>query len=165
VAELALALAGFMASGKTTVGRLVADRAGAAHHDLDAIIEQGCGMPAATYLRTRGEPAFRSLEAELLPGALEPGSVVSLGGGTPVSDANWEIIQERALTVWLDASLAEVTTRTDPSSRPMLDGRGPECIRELFESRLARYAQCDYRVDAAQPLESVVEEVLRLWHG
>jgi shikimate kinase len=159
----ALALVGFMAAGKSTVGRLAAERAGVAFHDLDEMIAISCGMPAADYLRSQGEPAFRQLESQLLPEALEPGSVASLGGGTPIDDNNWGLIRERALTVWLDAPLPALTERTDWSTRPMLDGRSPSAVLDLLESRLGRYQEADHRVDAAAPLDEVVEEVLRLW--
>jgi shikimate kinase len=80
-----LALLGFMGSGKTTVGRLVAGRLQTPHRDLDSMIEESAGMTIAQLFVARGEAAFRALESELLPAALEPGVVASLGGGTPLS--------------------------------------------------------------------------------
>ena len=67
-----------MGSGKSTVARVVARRSGAPHRDLDGMIEERCGMPVAEIFATRGEAAFRALEAELLPEALLPGTVASV---------------------------------------------------------------------------------------
>lgn len=161
----ALALVGFMGSGKSTVGRLVAERARATCRDLDAMIEDRCGMAIADLFRSRGEDAFRALESELLPLALEPGVVASLGGGAPLVEANWAMIRERAVTVWLDAPLPALQARAGAESRPLLDGRSPDEVRALFDSRLSRYREADHRVDATRPPQEVAEEVLALWRG
>jgi shikimate kinase len=62
-----LALIGFMGSGKTVVGALVALRSGAPFHDLDLMVEDRAGMPIADLFATRSEAAFRTIESELLP--------------------------------------------------------------------------------------------------
>src|SRR5207245_4318204 len=80
-----LALIGFMGAGKTVVGALVAQRGGANFHDLDLMIEDEAGMAISDLFATRSEAAFRAIESELLPKALEPGSVVARGGGTPTA--------------------------------------------------------------------------------
>ncbi len=159
-----LALVGFMASGKTAVGALVALRAGVPHHDLDAMVEARCGMPIPHIFELRGEGAFRELESELLAEALEPGAVVSMGGGTPLSDHNWRLIRERAVTVWLDAPLEALAARAAGGlGRPLWSD--PERLRQLWLSRLPRYAEADHRVDATRPLELVAEEVWTRWRG
>jgi shikimate kinase len=161
----ALALIGFMGCGKSTVGRLVAERAEAPYKDLDTIIEGRCGMTIAELFRTRGEPAFRVLEAELLPEVLEPGVVASLGGGAPLDERNWSAIRERAVTVWLDAPLQELLVRADRDTRPLLQGRSGDQLQALFDSRSGRYQQADHHVDATREPEMVAEEVLHLWRG
>jgi shikimate kinase len=162
-----LALVGFMGSGKSTVGRLVAARAGVAYRELDSMIEERCGMPVAEIFASRGEGAFRALEADLLPRALEAGGVVSLGGGAVLPDGNWAMVRRRAQTVWLDAPLAVLLERADgeAGTRPLLAGRSPAQVEALFEARLRRYSSADHRVDAARPAELVAEEVYRLWEG
>ncbi len=160
----ALALLGFMASGKSTIGCLVARRAGAPHHDLDEIIEARCGMPVAAFFEREGEAAFRALESELLPSALEPGSVASLGGGAPLGDENWALIQQRAVSVWLDAPIEVMMARAGQGlDRPLLQGLDASGVLALHEARLARYRQADHRVDAGRPPEEVADEVWRLW--
>lgn len=163
----ALALLGFMGSGKTTVGTLVAARSGAPYRDLDAMIEERCGMTIAELFDREGESAFRDLEARVLPEALAPGCVVALGGGTPLRDANWALIRERAVTVWLEAPLPLLLSRasTREGDRPLLRHREEPELRALLESRLARYGEADHRVDGSGTAEAVAEEVCRLWHA
>jgi len=76
-----------MGCGKSVVGVLVAQRAGAPFHDLDFVIENEAGMPVSDIFRTRGEAAFRAMESRLLPTVLQPGAVVALGGGAPIAIA------------------------------------------------------------------------------
>jgi shikimate kinase len=161
----ALALLGFMGSGKSTVGTLVAARTGAPYRDLDAMIEERCGMTIAELFDRRGEPAFRDLEARVLPDALTPGAVVALGGGTPLRDANWALIRERAVTVWLEAPLPLLLARTASrdGERPLLRDRDEVQLRALLASREARYGEADHRLDGSGTPEDVAEEVCRLW--
>jgi shikimate kinase len=163
----ALALLGFMASGKSTVGSLVAERMGAPYRDLDAMIEQRCGMTIAELFEREGEPAFRDLEARLLPEALTSGAVVALGGGTPLRDASWALIRERAVTVWLEAPLAVLLARASgrAGDRPLLRDRAEAELRALLTARTARYAEADHRLDGSGTPEAVAEEVCRLWHA
>jgi shikimate kinase len=161
----ALALLGFMGCGKSTVGSLVAARTGAPYRDLDAMIEESCGMTIAELFEREGEPAFRDVEARLLPEALAPGSVVALGGGTPLRDGNWALIRQRAVTVWLAAPLPLLMARAsiNEGDRPLLRDRGEVELRALLESRLARYGEADHRLDGSGTPEAVAEEVCRLW--
>lgn len=163
----ALALLGFMGCGKSTVGSLVAERTGAPYRDLDTMIEERCGMTIAELFARDGEPVFRDLEARLLPEALTPGSVVALGGGTPLRDGNWALIRERALTVWLEAPLPVLMARASnhPGDRPLLLDRDEADLRALLSSREARYGEADYRLDGSGPPEAVAEEVCRLWRS
>jgi shikimate kinase len=162
----ALALMGFMASGKSTVGALVAARTGAPYRDLDAMIEERCGVPIAELFRRDGEAAFRDVEARLLPEALEPGAVVALGGGAPLRDDSWAVIRDRSLSVWLDVPLAELLARAGPGAdRPLLGGRSEADLRAMLDARLPRYREADHRVDASRPPEAVAEEVALLWRA
>ena len=153
-----------MGSGKTLVGALVAQRAGAGFHDLDLMIEDEAGMAISDIFATRSEAAFRAIESDLLPKALEPGSVVALGGGTQVDDRNWALVRERAMTVYLQASFDTLWTRISGLTvRPLAAGRPRAKLEALFEQRRPRYEQADHTVDASGPLDMVATEVLRVW--
>ena len=159
-----LALIGFMGSGKTVVGGLVAERAHVTFHDLDLMIEDRAGMAISDIFATRSEAAFRKIESELLPKALEPGAVAALGGGTPIDDGNWKLIRERAMTVYLQASFDTMWVRiSDYGERPLAASLPRPQLEKLLEVRRPRYEQADHTVDANRPLDVVATEVLRLW--
>ena len=153
-----------MGSGKTVVGALVAERSHAVFHDLDLMIEDRAGMAISDIFATRSEAAFRKMESDLLPLALEPGAVVALGGGTQVDDGNWKLIRERATTVYLQASFDVMWVRiNDYGERPLAARLSRHKLEELLEERRPRYEEADHTVDANRPLDAVATEVLRLW--
>ena len=153
-----------MGAGKTIVGALVAERAQAPFHDLDLMIEDRAGMAISDIFATRSEAAFRKMESDLLPKALEPGAVVALGGGTPIDDGNWKVIRERATTVYLQATFDIMWVRiSDFGERPLAASLSRPSLETLLEERRPRYEQADHTVDADQPLDVVATEVLRLW--
>ena len=153
-----------MGAGKTVVGALVAERAHAKFHDLDLMIEDMAGMAISDIFATRSEAAFRKIESELLPKALEPGAVAALGGGTPIDDANWRVIRERAMTVYLQASFEIMWVRiNDFGERPLAARLSRPELEKLLEYRRPRYEQADHTVDANRPLDVVATEVLNLW--
>jgi shikimate kinase len=155
---------GFMGSGKTVVGALVAQRSGSVFHDLDLMIEDRAGMAISDLFATRSEAAFRAIESELLPKALEPGAVVALGGGTPMSDLNWQLIHEKAMTVYLQASFEVIWPRVAAIEiRPLVAGRSRDQLEALLEQRRSRYEEADHTVDADRSLDEVASEVLHLW--
>jgi shikimate kinase len=142
-----IALIGFMGSGKSTVGRELADRMGWDFADLDSLIEEREGARVAEIFASRGETAFRLLESRYLAGlAGRERLVVAAGGGTPVSAANREFFT-RAATFFLSVSLPVALERTgaDPS-RPLL-ARGLAALRELYDSRLPVYRSLGMEID------------------
>ena len=155
-----------MGAGKTVVGALVAERSRAVFHDLDMMIEDHAGMAISDIFATGSESVFRTIEAELLPKALEPGCVVALGGGTTIDDENWALVRSRAVTVYLEASFDTLWSRIGGErTRPLAAGRSRAHLAGLYESRRSRYQEADHTVDANRPLNAVAAEVLSLWSG
>jgi shikimate kinase / 3-dehydroquinate synthase len=165
-----LFLNGFMATGKSTVGRLVAERAGTAFVDLDQNVEERTGKTVAELFGERGEPAFRALEREALeelvraPGSKAP--VVALGGGALLERELRLSVLDRAVIVTLDAKPDELLRRSAAGpERPLLAVPDPAArIRELQQARQLAYAEAHARiatdgVDAA----TVAERVLEVW--
>ena len=161
-----LALIGFMGSGKSVVGALVAYRAGAPFFDLDFMIETEAGMTVPEIFASRGERGFRALESRLLPDALRGGAVVALGGGTPMDDENWQLIQRRSKSVYLELSFPSIWRRIGRSQdRPLIAGRLRKEVETLYDQRRSRYEQAALRVDADRSPDEVAAEVLALWCG
>jgi shikimate kinase len=153
-----------MGSGKTVVGALVAQRSGTAFRDLDMLVEDEAGMAVSDIFAIRSEAVFRALESRLLPKALQPETVVALGGGAAIDDSNWRLIRERATTVYLEASFDTIWARIGhQANRPLFFGHPRDEVEALMERRRARYEEAAYRVNADAPLDAVATEVLKLW--
>ncbi len=147
-------LVGFMGSGKSTVGRALADELGWGFVDLDEDIETREGMAISQIFDTRGEAEFRKAETAALRERvrlIERGKpfVVALGGGAFLSDENFEMVSNNGVSVWLDCPFSMVERRLAGfEHRPL--ARDPEKLRELFAVRRAGYERADYSV----PVES-----------
>ena len=162
--EKALALIGFMGCGKSVVGVLVAQHAAAPFHDLDLMIEHEVGMPISDYFAIQGEDAFRAVESRLLVDALQPGAVVALGGGAPIDDANWRLILERSVTVFIDCLFETIWQRTrGTSNRPLAVGRSRGELESLLEQRRPRYREALHIVNGDKPADLLAEEIVKLW--
>jgi shikimate kinase len=153
-----------MGCGKSAVGVLVAQRAGAPFHDLDLAIENEAGMSITDIFAIKGEPAFRAMESRLLPDLLEPGAVVALGGGAPLDEANWKIIVERSITVFIDCGFEGIWDRIKGSdNRPLLASKTQAELEALLQERRPRYMEAIHRVDGDRPADVVAEDILKLW--
>jgi shikimate kinase len=143
-------IAGFMGSGKTTIGMRVADELGWPFADLDDDIvrEQGCSI--SDIFDERGEAAFRQLERDALRKrvrSVQAGRplVMALGGGAFVDPENYKLLCENGASVWLDCSIDRIRARIgDVSGRPL--ARDPKRFEDLYHARRAVYSQCEYRV-------------------
>lgn len=163
-----LLLNGFMGTGKSTVGRLVAARAGLPFVDLDDAIAEEAGESVPSIFATRGEPGFRALEAAALRRLLAaPGPrVIALGGGALVDPELRREAIERGCVVTLTAGPRTIAARTASGARPLLDG-APDRearIRELLAARAPAYAEVHARVatDGVEP-DEVAARVLRAY--
>jgi shikimate kinase len=153
-----------MGSGKSVVGALVAESTRAPLFDLDRMIQDEAGTSIAQIFATQGESAFRALESRLLPGALQPGAVVALGGGSLMNDANWALVAGKAITIYLEVPFETIWARIKKlSGRPLASGRSHDDVESLFERRRPRYEQALHRVDGDRPPAEVAEEVIKLW--
>ena len=143
-------LAGFMGSGKSTVGRALADALGWQFVDLDEEIERSEGAAISEIFDQRGETAFREIESRMLRQqvkSVETGRphVIALGGGAFVQEENFAILSNNGVTVWLDCPFETVERRLSGfHHRPL--ARDPRKLRALFDERVRGYAHADYRV-------------------
>ena len=133
-------LIGFMASGKTTVGRILSRTLGAAFIDTDNEIVKTEGKSIPQIFETYGEPYFRDLETKVLQKLMENSTgqrIVSVGGGLPVREENRRLMKEIGRTVYLTARIPTLKKRLDGGTgRPMLaDSDLEERIRTLMDLR------------------------------
>ena len=163
-----LFLIGFSYTGKSSAGRLAAERLGMPFVDLDERIERRAGRPIPEIFEADGEPAFRALEREALAEVCaEGGAVVATGGGVPVDPGNRRLMRESGVVVLLEAKPETVRARQEQAegeSRPMLAGGDPlERITQLKAERQAAYADAaDWTVHTdALDANGVAAEIAR----
>lgn len=144
---------GFMACGKSTVGRLLADRLGWAFADVDDDIEARQRISISEIFETLGEGVFRDIEHEALRARvreIERGipCVLALGGGAYAQERNFELLRDNGVTVWLDCPFATVERRVaEATHRPLARDRAK--FAELYATRRDAYARADYRIEIA----------------
>lgn len=156
-------LTGFMGSGKSAVGRRLAERLGVPFVDLDEEIEKRAGLKVREIFEWHGEPEFRRLEQETLraTGELED-VVVATGGGTVTFEANARWIRENGLSVWLNPAFATIVGRIGglgKKDRPLF--RDEVQALALYRERLPAYRQADLAVDV-RPEEHPQEVAARV---
>jgi shikimate kinase len=147
-----LALVGFMGTGKSTIGRIVADLIQFGFVDTDALIEELLGRSISDIFAREGEAAFRQYEKRALQSlALRRDIVIAAGGGLVVDPANMASLKTHALVFWLVASPETIWERVQTQThRPLLQGPDPlSKIRALLEAREPAYRQADVFVHSA----------------
>ncbi|MDA0312092.1 MAG: shikimate kinase [Gemmatimonadetes bacterium] len=160
-------LVGFMGSGKTSVGQHVATALGWRFVDADAAIEAETGMPISEIFRTRGEAAFRAMEARQMLADLSKENVVIASGGGWAAKPGWvEAIGEGTVSIWLKVTAAEAVRRAKnaPGTRPLLSGAEPlNMARELVAARSVSYAGAAWKVDTeGSSVEDVAARILMI---
>ena len=156
-------LVGLMGVGKSTIGRRLAKRLGLDFIDSDEAIEDAAGAPAGEVFERYGEANFRDgerrLVARLIEGAVR---VIATGGGAFADPHTQRLLNERAITVWLNAPvdvLAERTARRD--TRPLLKGPDARQILErLASERAGAYAEAHIHVTSSQGAHNEVVETI-----
>ena len=145
-----LIITGFMGTGKTAVGREVAQRLGREFIDMDALIEAREGMKAAEIFRQRGEAYFRCLEAALCRElATRSGLVIATGGGALIPETNRELLSASGVVICLTASPDDILSRLEGTEeRPLLNVPNPRGrIAMLFAERSKAYQHIPLHVD------------------
>ncbi len=157
-------LLGFMGSGKSSVGALLAQELGWPFIDLDSAIESGQGATVREIFEQSGEPFFRGLEqAALAEVSKKEPAVIALGGGTYAQKPNLDFIRKTGgVTIWLDSPIEELWQRcATMDNRPLFQDR--EGFARLYRQRQAYYRQAKFRIytEGRHP-EEVVKQILRL---
>lgn len=161
-----IVLIGFMGSGKSTVGKAIADRLGLEFYDLDIYIEQTQNMKISEIFKNFGEDHFRNLEtlaAAELSG--KSGVVISCGGGTVLRKENVEILKANGKIFYLEVDAKTVMKRLEnDSSRPLLQREDKfEEITRLLNIRKPIYeVASDYKIDATCDIKNTVDKIIEL---
>jgi shikimate kinase len=159
----AIVLMGFMGTGKSEVGRRLAQRLGRAFVDTDQLVEERAGKRVASIFAEDGEPIFRRLEREAVADAAKRGgAVIAVGGGAVMDPENVRCLQEAGVLVYLTARPEVVLRRIgDVSSRPLLANDPTATVGQLLAERGPVYAAAaDVTVDTSErTAEEAVQEI------
>ena len=167
---MVIALTGFMGSGKSTVGRVLADFLGCPFFDLDTLVVREAGKDIPTIFSEDGEAAFRALEAKVLRKTVgkyaESTAVLSLGGGTLGTPASARLVAEKTVCIWLRAGVDTLTARLarGAARRPLLRD-APDLrarLADLLAAREATYeavAHVTVDTDGLSP-EEIADELI-----
>ncbi len=162
-------LTGFMGTGKSSVGKMLAKETGYLYCDLDAMIVEQIGMTINEIFAIHGEAFFRDLEADAVKQVSSAARlVVATGGGAVIREENRALLRKSGVVVNLEASLEEIYNRlSNDSERPLFnDRKSPGKLAELLEQREPYYADADIRIDTTgRKVEDVVQEILLLLRG
>lgn len=163
-----LALIGFMASGKSTVGPLLAEALGMEFVELDEVIAARAGVSIGEIFSREGEEGFRGRESLALKEELAGGGkVISCGGGIVTRDDNIRLLRAKCRVYLLEVSRATAVRRLDDGcGRPLLEGADLEdMVDRLMHERAGRYTAAAHEIiaaDAGGP-EEIAEEIATRW--
>ncbi|MBQ1867451.1 MULTISPECIES: shikimate kinase [Selenomonas] len=161
-------LIGFMGTGKTSTGKMLASKLGCAFIDMDQKIEEEAGMCIPDIFAQKGEAHFRQLEKDLVERlSARRNAVISTGGGTVKNPDNVAAFKKSGIIICLSASVDAVLERTKRhGTRPVLDqadqGDRRKAVESLMAERKDLYKQADFTVDTSDlsPLQ-VVDVIVR----
>ncbi|MDR2709604.1 MAG: shikimate kinase [Elusimicrobiota bacterium] len=167
-----ISLIGFMATGKSSVGKALAEKLDKKFIDIDKLIELKEQMPISEIFERKGEREFRKIESAVIEevSALSGQNlVISCGGGAPLNAQNIENLRRDGIVICLSASLEVIYRRVqNNSSRPVFKTASPTRaqIAELLESRKKSYENCDVCIDVSKGrIGSIVRKILEFIDG
>ena len=162
-------LVGMMGSGKSRLGRRIADLTGHSMIDTDDRIVFESGRSISNVFDVDGEAEFRTMEATALrSAAAEPVAIIATGGGVVLSDVNVEIMRRSGTVIYLEADPSTLAGRIGADdSRPLLQSRDPlAALSEILEQRGSLYQQAAHftiRTDGRE-LDEIAREAIALWN-
>jgi shikimate kinase len=168
-----IVLTGFMGTGKTTVGKILAKKLGMSFVDVDELIEKTAGLKISEVFARFGEAYFRDIETEIIKSITKNFSqVIATGGGAVLRDENLNALKSNGVVFCLTASEELIFDRIkDNNERPLLQVENPkEKIRELLAKRMPRYMMADFIINTdgltqEEVSEKIIKEYERVVNG
>lgn len=165
-----LVLIGYRCTGKTSVGKRVAERLGLPFYDTDELVQQGVGKSIRELVAASGWGEFRRLEREVIQGLPQGEGVVAAGGGAVLDPRNRVALKEKGVCIWLVADVGTIVARMkrDEKSgeqRPALTGANLEAeTTDLLAARRPFYASlADFTLDTTEKsIDAIAEEVCQI---
>lgn len=163
-----IVLIGMMGAGKSSLGLRLAEALHLPFVDADSEIEKAAAMTIAEIFDRHGETAFRDGERRVIKRLLDdPPMVLALGGGAFLNDETRALVQEKALSVWLDVPVDELVRRVKkkPDKRPLLKGQNVEAkLVELMQIRAPIYSHAALKIDVGggsheQAVEKLIQAI------
>ncbi len=160
-----IVLIGFMGAGKTTIGKLLAEKTQLDHIDFDDLIVAEIGMTIQEYFDLHGEQAFREIETKVLVDTLERPQIISTGGGIVLKEQNRQLLKQMSRVVYLKTDADELITRLKAdteSIRPLVVSKSPDEIIAVYRPRIPLYEESANLVieTTAKTPNEIVEEIL-----
>lgn len=158
-----LVLIGLPGSGKTTVGRLAAERLALPFVDCDDLIQQAAGMTIPAIFTEKGEPWFRALESRVLRELLAgPVSVIATGGGAVVAEENRRLLKTAGLVVFLDRNIRDIAACVGNRERPLLRRYS---LEQLAARRRVWYLDCSAAVVRDGTAAELAAQIAGIWRN
>ncbi len=158
-----IVLVGFMGTGKTTIGRMLAKQLDWTFVDTDTTIEQEQGIAVSQLFETKGEAQFRRIETNTLKRVLSASQqVIATGGGAVLAEENCSVMLQDGYVVALIANYATIIRRVSgDQARPLLQGDLHARVTALLEQRKTAYDFADMMIDTStQSIEQIIEAIL-----
>ncbi|CAG7622351.1 Shikimate kinase 2 [Paenibacillus allorhizosphaerae] len=156
-------LIGPMGTGKSTVGKALAEKLGWTFVDTDAVIEEKAGTTIGAIFAEQGEPAFRKMESETIASVLQGETrIVSTGGGAVLAEQNRKAMKTSGFVIALRATEETIIMRVgNDENRPLLQGNAAERVRRILEERKHAYDFADFTIDTTdKPVEVIVDLIV-----
>ncbi len=164
-----IVLVGFMGTGKTSVGKRLAERLGMPRIDTDDIIAKDSGMAIPDIFARYGEAHFRDLESAAVRKAANlENHVISTGGGVVLRESNLDMLKRNGIVFCLTATTAEIWRRVrNGTHRPLLQASNPlGKIEQMLIERHPFYARADHQiVTTGLSIKAVTDKIVGIFHS
>ena len=160
-----LILIGMMASGKSTIGRLLAKKLNLKFFDTDFIIEKKTKMKIVEIFQKKGEPYFRNLEKKITLNLLNKNNcIISLGGGAFINETVRKVAQKDNATIWLNWNLKTLIDRIKKNNkRPVASNLSNNELKDLLINRSKIYSKANYKIDCENMQKTdIINKIIQL---